>query len=183
MTAEKCYSITVTGKVQDIGLRAIIEYAGRLLDISGLVFNARDGSVRIMCCGNESIIREFFQEIKNRAIQRGAALLDIKKQELPFDIDFPHPFSRVLSDEDIDLGRKLDKGNEFLGELTKNTSEIINITSETMRNTSEIIKNTSELPEIKSMLSSFVVNQDVHNQWMKEHNQRLEKILEKLSEK
>jgi len=30
---------------------------------------------------------------------------------------------------------------------------------------------------------TFVIEQRGHNQWMKEHNQRLEKILEKLAEK
>lgn len=169
MAAEKCYNITVTGKVQDIGLRAVIEYAGRLLDLSGLVFNARDGSVRVVCCGDESIIREFSQEIRTRGIQRGAAIQDIKKQELPFDIELPHPFSRVLSDEDIDLGRKLDKGNDLLGELT--------------RNSSEIMRNTSELPEIKSVLGSFVGEQRGFNQEMRDHNKRLEEILEKIAEK
>ncbi len=175
MTAEKCYNITVTGKVQDIGLRAVIEYVGRLLDLSGLVFNARDGSVRV-CCGDESIIREFFQEIRTRGVQKGAAIQDIKKQELSIDIVLPYPFSRVLSDEDIDLGRKLDKGNDLLGELT--------------RNTSEIMRNTSELPEIKSVLGSLVGEQREHNkeqrdfnQEMQDHNRRLEKILEKLAEK
>jgi acylphosphatase len=68
---QKCYNIMVTGKVQDIGFRALIENAGRLFNLSGLVFNARDGSVRIVCCGEESIIGEFSQEVKNRGIQRG----------------------------------------------------------------------------------------------------------------
>ncbi len=58
----------------------------------------------------------------------------------------------------------------------------------------EIKGDTSALPEIKETLSSFVAEQREHNQWMKEHlikmdeynkdhNKRLEKILEKLAEK
>jgi acylphosphatase len=100
---QKCYNIMVTGKVQDIGFRALIENAGRLFDLSGLVFNARDGSVRIVCCGEESIIGEFFQEVRSRGVQRGATIQDI--------------------------------GNDFLGELT--------------RSSSEILKNTSALPDMK----------------------------------
>ncbi len=45
------------------------------------------------------------------------------------------------------------------------------------------LTNTSELPEIKTVLNSDVIYQGDHNKWMKEHNQRLEKILEKLAEK
>ncbi len=70
-------------------------------------------------------------------------------------------FSRVLADEDVDIGRKLDKGNELLGNL----------------------------PEIKETLGSFVFEQREHNQSMKdyliktdEHNLRLERTLEKLAE-
>ncbi len=70
-----------------------------------------------------------------------------------------------------------------------------------MENTSKMLENTSSLPEIKNMLGSSIVeqrdfNQEMqeHNQWMKEHlikideynkdhNKRLEKILEKLVDK
>ena len=164
---EKCYNVTLTGKVQDIGFRAVVEYAGRLLNLSGLVFNARNGSVRIICRGEDNDIRDFAEEIKNRA--RGAIIQDITRQELPFDIELPYPFSRVLADEDIDIGRKLDRGIEILKDIKGDTSA---------------------LPEIKEILTSFVVEQkehnkrmDKHNLRMDEHNLRLEKILEKLAER
>lgn len=145
---QKCYNVSITGKVQDVGLRAVIEYAGRLLDLSGLVFNAKDGSVKVICSGESSDIIEFSKEIKTRGEQRGAVIQDIKKQEIPVVLDLPYPFSRVLADEDTDIGRKLDKGNELL----------------------------ANLPEIKDMLGSFVTKQE-------EHNQHLEKILEKIAER
>jgi len=113
----KCYNITVTGKVQDIGFRAIAEYAGRLLDLSGIVYNAKNGSVMIICRGDDSGIMDFSQEIMKRGEQRGALIQDITRQELPIDIDLPYPFSRVLTDDDIDNGRKLDKGNELLTDI------------------------------------------------------------------
>ena len=186
MLMEKCYNITVTGKVQDIGFRAIAEYAGRLLDLSGLVFNAKNGSVMIICRGEDSGIRDFSQEIMKRGEQRGALIQDITRQELPIDIDLPYPFSRVLADDDIDNGRKLDKGNELLTDIKRDTSAL-----------PEIKGYTSILPDIKVGIDnlnvkfeSFIVEQrehnkrmDGHNLRMDEHNLRLEKILEKLAEK
>ena len=190
---EKCYNITITGKVQDIGFRGIAEYAGRLLDLSGLVFNARNGSVMILCRGEDSGIRDFSQEIMKRGVQRGAVIQDITRQELPFDIDLPYPFSRVLADDDIDTGRKLDKGNELLIDIKRDTSVL-----------PEIKGYTSILPDIKMGIDtlnakfdtlnmnfdSFIVEQrehnkrmDGHNLRMDEHNMHLEKILEKLAEK
>lgn len=162
MNMQKCYNVAVTGKVQDVGLRAVIEYAGRLLNLSGLVFNAKDGSVRIICCGESNEITEFSKEIKTRGEQRGAIIQDIKKQEIPIVIDLPYPFSRVLADEDTDIGRKLDKGNEFLRNLPdmKNGIENLNV-----------------------KFDSSLTEQRGFNQEMREHNQHLEKILEKLAER
>ncbi len=54
-----------------------------------------------------------------------------------------------------DIGRKLDIGNELL----------------------------KNLPEIKTILGSFVIEQREHNKRMDEHNLRLDKILEKLAER
>lgn len=69
----------------------------------------------------------------------------------------------------IDNSRKLDKGIEILRDIKGDTSA---------------------LPEIKEVLTSFVVEQgghnkrmDEHNLRMDEHNLRLEKILEKLAER
>lgn len=132
---EKCYNITVTGKVQDIGFRAIAEYAGRLLDISGSVYNTKNGSVKIICGGEDSAIGQFVQQIRTRGEERGVVITDIKKREVPLDIidvkDLPYPFSRVLADEDIDLGRKLDKGNELLIDIKRDTSVLPEIKGDT----------------------------------------------------
>lgn len=160
--SSKCYNVTLTGKVQDIGLRGVIEYAGRLLDLSGLVFNARNGGVGIICRGEDSDIKDFSHEIITRGEKRGAVFQDIIRQELPFEVDLPYPFSRVLSDEDIDLGRKLDKGNELL---------------------TDIKRDTSILPDIKVGIDALNIKFDSFIHGQEEHNLCLEKILEKLAEK
>ncbi|MCG2791365.1 MAG: acylphosphatase, partial [Actinomycetia bacterium] len=53
------HSIIVTGKVQDISFRSVVEHIGRSFGISGLVFNAKDGSVKILCCCEDSVIDNF----------------------------------------------------------------------------------------------------------------------------
>lgn len=162
----KCYNITVTGKVQDIGFRGIAEYAGRLLDLSGIVYNAKNGSVMIICRGDDSGIKDFSQEIMKRGVQKGALIQDIIRQELPFDIDLPYPFSRVLTDDDIDNGRKLDKGNELLTDIKGDTSAI-----------------KSDTAAIKVGIDTLNAKFDSFIHVQEEHNLRLEKILEKLAEK
>jgi acylphosphatase len=114
---QKCHSIIVTGKVQDIGFRSVVEHIGRSFGMPGLVFNAKDGSVKILCCGEESVIDNFTQTIRVRGEESGAEIEDIKEKVLPFNIDLPDEFSRVSSDDEIDLGRKLDKGNLLLTDI------------------------------------------------------------------
>ncbi len=87
---------------------------------------------------------------------------------MPF-IDLPDMFSRLFTDDDIDTGRKLDKGNDLLTDIKADTSAIRG--------------DTSVLPEIKNILGSFVIEQREHNTRMDEHNLHLEKILEKLAER
>lgn len=166
---QKCYNILVTGKVLDVGFRTLIEDIARLHDLKGYAFNDLDGSVKMVCSGDISVIDEFLDEVRFRGSQKGAAIEDIEKEEITQRIFLPQRFLRLYTDELADIGRKLDKGNDFLGEITRNTSELTT-------STSEVIRNTSELPEIKSILGSFVGEQ-------REHNKHLEKILGKLAEK
>lgn len=118
---QKCHSIIVTGKVQDIGFRSIVEHIGRSFGMPGLVFNAKDGSVKILCCGEDIVVDNFTQTIKIRGRESGAEIESIKEQALPFDIDLPDEFSKVSSDDEIDIGRKLDKGNLLLTNIKSDT--------------------------------------------------------------
>ncbi len=166
---QKCYNIMVTGKVLDVGFRTLIEDIARLHDLKGYAFNDIDGSVKMVCSGEISVIDEFLDEVRFKGIQKGAAIDEIEKEEITQRIFLPQRFLRLYTDELADIGRKLDVGIEVLKSIKGDTSA---------------------LPEIKDMLGSFVGEQREHNkeqrdfnQEMREHNKRLEKILEKLAEK
>lgn len=166
---QKCYNIMITGKVQDIAFRMLIEDIAKLHDLKGYAFNDLDGSVKMVCCGEISVIEEFLDEVRFRGVHKGAAIEDIEKEEITQKIFLPQKFLRLYTDELADISRKLDVGIEVLKSIKGDTSA---------------------LPEIKDMLGSFVGEQREHNkeqrdfnQEMREHNKRLEKILEKLAEK
>ncbi len=156
---QKCHSIVVTGKVQDIGFRSVVEHIGRSFGMPGLVFNAKDGSVKILCCGEDSVIDNFTQTIRVRGEESGAKIKGIKEQLLPF-IDLPDEFSKVSSDDEMDIGRKLDKGNLLL--------------------TTMIIDNKTGFNNLNTDLNTGFNNLTT---MMSEHNTRLEAILEKLVDK
>lgn len=100
-------------------MRSLIEDIARLLDLKGFAFNDIDGSVRMVCCGNASVISSFLKEIRIRGEQKGATIKDIQKEEIPFHIYLPEKFIRLYTDELSDISRKLDKGNQFLGDIKK----------------------------------------------------------------
>ena len=144
----KCNNVSIIGKVQDIGFRNLIEEVVRLLNLAGYVFNAPDGSVKMVCRGDSSIITKFFNEIKTFGEQKGAVIDKIQKEEILVNIFLPEIFSKLYTDEIADMGRKLDIGIDVLRNIKGDTS----------------------------VLSSFVDEQRVHNQ-------NLEKILNKLTER
>jgi acylphosphatase len=175
---QKCHSIIVTGKVQDIGFRSVVEHIGRSLGIPGLIFNAKDGSVKILCSGEDSVIDNFTHAIKARGMENGTEIANIKEQTLAINIDLPDEFSKVSSDDEIDIGRKLDKANLLLlggfNNLNMDLNRGFNNVN-TNLNTGFNNVNTG-LTDIKTGLNNLTT-------MMYEHNTRLEAILEKLASK
>jgi len=173
---QKCYNVMVTGKVQDIGLRSLIEDIARLLDLKGFAFNDPDGSVKMVCCGDSSEITNFLKEIQIRGEQKGALIEDIKKEEIPYHIYLPQRFIRLYTDELADTNRKLDVGIGILKDIKSDTSALPEINS-------KFDSFITEQKEHNQWMKEHLTKMDEHNQWMKEHNQRLEKILERLAER
>ena len=103
---QKCHSIIVTCKVQDVSFRSVVEHIGRSFGIPGFVFNAKDGSVKILCSGEDSVIDNFTQAIKVRGAENGTEIANIKEQTLSINIDLPDEFSKVSSDDEIRYRKK-----------------------------------------------------------------------------
>ncbi len=166
---QKCYNVMVTGKVQDIGLRSLIEDIARLLDLKGFAFNDPDGSVKMVCCGDSSEISNFLKEIQIRGEQKGALIEDIKKEEIPYHIYLPQRFIRLYTDELADTNRKLDAGIGILKDIKGDTSALPEIKN-------GIENMNTKFDTFNSKFDSYIIGQ-------KEHNQRLEKILERLAKR
>ncbi|MBU3966855.1 MAG: acylphosphatase [Euryarchaeota archaeon] len=188
---QKCHSIIVTGKVQDIGFRSIVEHIGRSFGIPGLVFNAKDGSVKILCSCEDNVIDNFTKAIKVRGAQNGTEIVNIKEQTLSINIDLPDEFSKVSSDDEIDLGRKFDKANVLLSTMIVDNksgfNEIKGGFNEIKGGFNEIKGGLNEikggLNEIKIGINNMTTIMLEQNKRMDEHNTRLEAILEKLVER
>ena len=189
---QKCHSIIVTGKVQDMGFRSVVEHIGRSFGMPGLVFNAKDGSVKILCSGEDSVIDNFTHTIKIRGEESGAKIKGIKELLLPFNIDLPDDFSKVSSDDEIDIGRKLDKGNLLLKSGFENLNTGLNNLNTDLNTgfnnlTTIMLEHSQDQKEHNVRLEAHNTRleamQKEHGKDQKEHNTRLEAILEKLADK
>jgi uncharacterized phage infection (PIP) family protein YhgE len=111
-------------------------------------------------------------------MENGTEIANIKEQTLAINIDLPDEFSKVSSDDEIDIGRKLDKANLLLlggfNNLNMDLNRGFNNVN-TNLNTGFNNVNTG-LTDIKTGLNNLTT-------MMYEHNTRLEAILEKLASK
>ena len=139
--AIKRRNITIRDDVQLIGYRGQIELLGRDLNLNGIVFNAPDGSVKVIVEGKEDVLEEFLNHLKR--IREG---VKIEARPVSRDSDLPIPFSRVATDDAYESMQRLDRGIELLGEIKKDTGQLVEVKG--------------HLVEVKDGITSLVVGQN-----------------------
>jgi acylphosphatase len=149
--------MAVKGKVQDVGFRNRVENFGRGFDLRGQVQNEKNGNVKILYGGENGSVG-YFEDVIRRVTMNDEI---IENSQLPLGMyyNLPYPFGRVHTDDEEDVGRKLDIGNDFLRGIKKGIDNL-NV----------------GFNNLNTKFGSFIVGQT-------EHNNRLEAILEKLAEK
>jgi acylphosphatase len=110
------YELIIYGKVQNVGFRDRIENIGRGLGISGVVYNHKDGSVRILANFDDEEDKELFKK-SIKALSKKDKLIEIERieeRELNAYIEFPEGISRLSSDDILELNKKLDEGVKYI---------------------------------------------------------------------
>lgn len=174
--------------MQDIGFRDYVIAIANMTKIRGYIFNDIDGSVRMVLEGAKEIITNFLNDIKYKDIA-GVEIESLQQREVTGDFDLPAKFVKLSTDEMYDIDRKLGIGNEYLKEIKHDTSTLHDIKHDTSM-LPDVKQDTSVLPDVKNGIDSlntkfdlYISEQRVFNARFDEHNNRLEKILEKLAEK
>ncbi|CAB3289296.1 Acylphosphatase [Methanocaldococcus lauensis] len=162
------YELIIYGKVQHVGFRDRIENLGRALGINGIIYNHKDGTVRILANFDDEEIKNVFK--KNiELLSKKDKLIEIKKIEekaLNTYIDFPEGINRISSDDLLELNKKLDEGVKYIklifGSLEElnvkidKQSEILEKLNNKIDKQTEILTNiTMELKDIKEVLKSI----------------------------
>ncbi|MDI6655378.1 MAG: acylphosphatase [Candidatus Hydrothermarchaeota archaeon] len=114
MNREKQHAIEIKGKVQMIGFRNFVEANALGLGLGGIVFNDKDGSVKILCEGNEDKIKTLIRLIEVGSADLGARIESLKDEEIPIKIPLPPTFFKEPTVELKDIKERLDEGIEIL---------------------------------------------------------------------
>ena len=110
------YELKIYGKVQHVGFRDKIENLGQALCIDGVVYNYKDGTVRILANFDDEESKELFKnnikflEKKDNLIK----IEGIEEKELKSYIEFPKGINRISADDLVELNKKLDEGVEYI---------------------------------------------------------------------
>ena len=135
------YELIIYGKAQHVGFRDRIENIGRGLGISGVVYNYKDGTVRILANFDDEEIKELFK--KNiKALSKKDKLIEIERieeRELNAYIEFPEGINRISADDLIELNKKLDEGVKYI-KLIFGEMEKINIKLDKLDKIAEILE-------------------------------------------
>jgi acylphosphatase len=110
------YELKIYGKVQHVGFRDRIEDIGRGLGIDGVVYNYKDGTVRILANFNSEKKKRLFKEVI-KELEEDDNLINIDKieeKELKTYIEFPKGINRISADDLMELNKKLDEGVKYI---------------------------------------------------------------------
>ncbi|AEF97287.1 acylphosphatase [Methanotorris igneus] len=139
------YELIIYGKVQHVGFRDRIENLGHALGIDGVIYNHKDGTVRILVNFDDEEIKEMFK--KNiKLLEKKDKLITIEKieeRELKTYIEFPEGINRISADDLTELNKKLDEGVRYIklifGEL-KNINKKLDVLFEIKNTQLEMVE-------------------------------------------
>jgi len=118
--------IRLKNHVQLIGFRGQIELLGRDLGLKGVVFNFRDGSVRVIAEGVKEQMDIFLNDLKH--IREGTT---IETHSIQMDHELPEPFSSVATDDKAEDRKRFDRGIELLTGIKEDLKILTDIREDT----------------------------------------------------
>jgi len=152
------YELIIYGRVQHVGFRDRIESIGKGLGISGVIYNHKDGTVRILVNFPSERKKQLFKEfIKDLEDEDNLIKIEkIVEKELNAYIEFPEGINRLSSDDILELNKKLDEGVKYIklifGVLDGHTKILERIDSKLNKLDEKLDAHTNLLIEIRDSL-------------------------------
>jgi acylphosphatase/gas vesicle protein len=165
----KRFEIIAKGKVQKVGYRDYVEEVARSLGIVGFIENLKDGNVKIVCEGEEAIVKKFISEIN---IKKG--LIEVEDVQIKSISDATGEFKffeikyGTLEDE---IGERMATAvkyasamwmdiKEMKGDIKEMKSDIKEIKTDVKEMKSDIKEMKTDIKEIKQDVKEVLKKQD-----------------------
>lgn len=91
VTKKKQYTLTLRGKVQDVGFRGYVQDLSKRFSIGGIIYNVGDDEMKILCEGDMKSVNQFYKQL------RKYSLAEITKSSIEEGFQVPYPVYRAVS--------------------------------------------------------------------------------------
>jgi len=118
VTKKKQYTLTLHGKVQDVGFRGYVQDLSKRFSIGGIIYNVGDDEVKILCEGDGKTVNQFYKELKRYT------LAQIKESRIEEGLRMPYPMQRAVWTLEQEIYGKLDQGVRLLSDINSNVVDM-----------------------------------------------------------
>jgi acylphosphatase len=163
---KKQYTLTLKGKVQQVGFRGYAEDVCRQLTIGGMIYNLGDDEVKILCEAEETAVNKLYQSLKEYR------LAEITEAKIEEGIQLPSSLHRGVIGLEQELYSRVDSGIKILENVDQTLSNI-------KQDTSGIAGIRQDTSEIKQGIAG--IRQDTEG--TKQNTKDIKSILERIEKK
>ncbi len=114
------YTVTVAGKVQEVGFRGYVEEICRNLRIPYFAYNVAD-ELRLICEADEETLTRLSRRIKDYKLGR------VRSVKVAEGVQVPYPGLRGVTDIEHEISNRLDEGVRVLHSIKDDTKNLAGI--------------------------------------------------------
>ena len=115
---KKHYTVTSTGRVQQVGFRGYAEDLCRRLVVGGIIYNVGEDQVKIICEAEEATVDRLCQLLKEYKL---AEITEVKIEE---GIQLPYSVGRVVTALEQEIFTRIDSGIKILENMNESIRSI-----------------------------------------------------------
>ena len=125
--SKKQYTVTVSGKVQEVGFRGYLEDLCKRLRLPSIVYNTAIDELKLLCEADQNTLNELFSQIKEYR------LAEIKDLRIHEGIELPYPPFRAVLGIEHEIYNRLDEGVKILYSIKADTQLLQSIKADTKK--------------------------------------------------